>query len=123
MPAEVILFLLHQKICLDIFCQMCLLYFSSNANVVLLFKRLWLESEDSKHPSTTNAAVVISDGADDDDDDGDEEVEFIDSDDEFRDSDDSDNYEEGLPGAYYGGYGSCYICGESECCICLWAPY
>ena len=31
------------------------------------------------------------------------------------DSDDSDSEDEGIPGAYFGGYGHCYNCGKDIC--------
>lgn len=40
-----------------------------------------------------------------------ESVGFI-SEDDWEDEYDNDDYYNGIPGAYYGGYGACYSCGE-----------
>lgn len=50
--------------------------------------------------------VVISDGDEEDDDDVD--VDHISSD---SNDDEDSTYEDGIPGAYFGGYGRCYNCG------------
>ena len=75
-------------------------------------------------PSSTVTPIVISDTEDASpsfDTDGD-----ISSSDESVDSDfddypsDSDSYEEGLPGAMYGGFGYCFTCGELQACYMDW---
>ena len=70
-------------------------------------------------PSTTSRPIVISDTEDtfsssDTDDD-------LSSSDESVDSSDSDSYEEGFPGAAYGGFGYCYTCGELHACYIGWS--
>ena len=70
-------------------------------------------------PSSTSRPIVISDTEDtfsssDTDDD-------LSSSDESVDSSDSDSYEEGLPGAMYGGFGFCYTCGELYVCCIGWS--
>lgn len=75
-------------------------------------------------PSSTVTPIVISDTEDASpsfDTDGD-----VSSSDESVDSDfddypsDSDSYEEGLPGAMYGGFGYCFTCGELQACYMDW---
>ena len=58
------------------------------------------------HPTTTSVPIVISD--EEYESSSSLETSFIDDSDDI----DSDSYEEGLPGATYGGYGHCFRCGE-----------
>ena len=67
------------------------------------------DSDDSESDDGESSDGESDDGeSDDSESDESDDSESDDSD----NSDDSDSYTEGLPGAYYGGYGRCYSCGQ-----------
>ena len=72
-------------------------------------------------PSSTVRPIVISDTEDTS-----SSSDIVSSSDESVDNDfddypsDSDGYEEGLPGAMYGGFGHCFTCGELHACYMDW---
>lgn len=65
------------------------------------------ETQGDNKGKVADVAVVISDADEEDEDDVD--VDHLSSD---SNDDEDSTYDDGIPGAYFGGYGRCFNCGK-----------